>query len=528
MASSPGGERRGGATGEIAVRSVRNMGGQEAGEFVAETVSGPVVGVRVAPGAIRFAGIPYARAPVGALRFLPPQPPEAWREVRDARAFGPSAIQPLDAHEPASLVAQGEDCLRVSVWTPGVDAARRPVLVFIHGGGYYGGGSHDASYDGARFAERGDVVLVTIQYRLGPLGWLDLEALGGAAYRQSKNAGLLDQRLALAWVRDNIARFGGDPGNVTIFGESAGGSSVTTLLLMPEARGLFHKVIAQSGTFEYRSSAARARQTAREFLARTGVNDLEGLVGLSADAVRQATDALTQAAELRSDWLFGPVYDGELLPEDPYASIAAGSTRGIPLLHGTTADEYHYWLLYFRDLMQQRPRASLGRLLTEAIGVPEAALPALLELLGELDPEATELERYLRAATLEYFRWPHARLAEAQRRHAPTWLYRFDWSNPAQPELGAYHGLELPFVFYNLSDEGLGDAPEALGDRMQDAWVAFARHGDPNHPGLPHWPRFDGERNEMLVFDAAPRLAPDPERGLRERWDAVRSGRSAP
>jgi para-nitrobenzyl esterase len=504
------------------------MGGQGAEEFVAETLSGPVVGVRVAPAAIRFAGIPYARAPVGALRFLPPQPPEPWRNALDARAFGPSAIQPLDAHEPASLVSQGEDCLRVSVWTPDVDAARRPVLVFVHGGGYYGGGSCDPTYDGAHFAARGDVVLVTIQYRLGALGWLDVEALGGAAYRQSKNAGLLDQRLALAWVRDNIARFGGDPDNVTLFGESAGGSSVTTLLLMPEARGLFHKVIAQSGTFEYRSSAARARQTAREFLARAGVSDLEGLVALSADAVREAVDVLAQEAELASDWLFGPVFDGELLPEDPYASIAAGGARGIPLLHGTTADEYRYWLLYFGERMRRQPRASLGRLLTEAIGVPEGVLPALLELLEEVGPGGDEFERYVRAATLEYFRWPHARLAEAQGRHAPTWLYRFAWSNPARPELGAYHGLELPFVFHNLSDEGLVDAPEVLGDRMQDAWVAFARHGDPNHPGLPHWPRFDVERNELLVFDAAPRLVPDPERALRARWDAVRSGGAAP
>jgi para-nitrobenzyl esterase len=332
----------------------------------------------------------------------------------------------------------------------------------------------------------------------------------------------------LAWVRDNIARFGGDPENVTIFGESAGSSSVTTLLLLPEARGLFHKVIAQSCTFEYRSNTGRARQTTREFLARAGVSDLEGLVALSADAVREASDALIQEAELRSDWLFGPVFDGELLPEDPYASIAAGSTRGIPLLHGTTADEYHYWLLYFRELMQQQPRASLGRLLTEAIGVPEAVLPALLELLEDLDPGGAEFERYVRAATLEYFRWPHARLAEAQSRHAPTWLYRFAWSNPASPELGAYHGLELPFVFHNLSDEGLVGAPEALAGQMQDAWLAFARHGDPNHPGIPHWPIFDAERSELLIFDASTRLAPDPERELRAPWDALRAGRVAP
>lgn len=502
--------------------------GQGAREPVAETTAGRVVGLRGASGAIRFAGIPYARAPVAALRFKPPEPAVPWRDVRDARAFGPSAIQPLDEHEPASLVAQDEDCLRVNVWTPGLDGDPRPVLVFVHGGGYFGGGTDDATYDGARFAERGDVVLVTIQYRLGALGWLDLESMGGAAYRQSRNVGLLDQRLALAWVRDNIARFGGDSGNVTIFGESAGGSSVTTLLLMPVAQGLFHKVIAQSGTFEYRRSAERARQTTRDFLTRAGVRDLDGLVALSADAVREASDALVQEAELRGDWLFGPVFDGEILPEDPYRSIAAGSTRGIPLLHGTTADEYHYWLVYFRDLMQRRPRASLGRLLTEAMGVPEARLPALLQLLAAVDPAAAEFERYVRAATLEFFRWPHARLAEAQSRHAPTWLYRFAWSNPASPELGAYHGLELPFVFHNLSDADLVDAPEVLGDRMQDTWIAFARHGDPNHPGIPHWPAFDRERSELLIFDASPRLAPDAERELRTRWDALRAGRAAP
>ena len=153
--------------------------GQESQEPVVETTGGRVAGMRVAPGAIRFAGIPYARAPVGALRFLPPQPPEPWWDLRDARAFGPSAIQPLDEHEPASLAPQSEDCLRVNVWTPGLDEARRPVLVFVHGGGYFGGGSNDATYDGARFAERGAVVLVTLQYRLGALGWLDLEELGG-------------------------------------------------------------------------------------------------------------------------------------------------------------------------------------------------------------------------------------------------------------------------------------------------------------------------------------------------------------
>ena len=169
------------------------MHGHEGREPVVETTAGRVVGLRLSAGAIRFAGIPYARAPIGALRFQPPQRPEPWWDLRDARDFGPSAIQPLDAHEPASLVAQSEDCLRVNLWTPDLDAARRPVLVFIHGGGYYGGGAHDATYDGARFVERGDVVLVTLQYRLGPLGWLDLEALGGMDWRQSKNVGLLDQ-----------------------------------------------------------------------------------------------------------------------------------------------------------------------------------------------------------------------------------------------------------------------------------------------------------------------------------------------
>jgi para-nitrobenzyl esterase len=493
-------------------------------DIIANTDYGKIIGKKVTENVLRFAGIPYARPPVGGLRFKAPVDPEPWTGIKDTTEFGPASIQPYDEIEKASHGPQSEDCLLLNIWTQGLDNnKKRPVMVWIHGGGFYTGGTNDPAYDGACFAERGDVVLVSIQYRLGALGWLYLDELGGEEYRYAKNNGLLDQIAALKWVKNNIENFGGDPDNITIFGQSAGGASVTTLMVAPAAKGLFNKVIAQSGTFHHsRTQKERSIHYTKIFMAACGVDDLDGLMNLSEEQIRSTMYEISEEATFMADWMLRPSYDGEVLPEDPYDYIANGNTSDILLMHGSNKAEYHYWAFYYEDLMRNTPREAMSELFHNAYNLSDPNIDELYLCLSEYYPNKSTSDKYIDLVTLAHFRYPHIRLSAAQSQHSPTWEYLFEWSSPMDPEKGAYHGIELPFVFYSKGDEMFGgNPPIALMEQVQNAWINFARFGDPNHSDLPMWSQYNLKDKPIMFFNVNPRVENDPDGVLREKWAEV-------
>jgi para-nitrobenzyl esterase len=427
-----------------------------------------------------------------------------------------------------------EDCLRLNVQTPALDDAGRPVMVWIHGGGFTSGSSSTPWYNGSSFARRGDVVVVTVNYRLGALGFLHLAEIGGAEHVSTGLLGILDQVAALQWVQDNIAAFGGDPDDVTVFGESAGAMSVGTLLGMPAAQGLFHKAIAQSGAAANVLPPATAAEVTATFLATFGTTDLEGLLAASPEALIEAqavvsAELLANPARLAgSDGIalgmpFQPVLDGVELPEQPQLAIERGLSAGVPLLAGTTADE---WNLFH---------------LTSPGGLDD---PALLRRVDRLVGDGTSLVDTYRAArpgatpdalwcavlTDHVFRLPALRMLEAQAAHQPdhTFQYLFSWASRAfDGRLGACHALEIPFVFNTLGQPGAdlflgaGVEPTDLALAMHDAWIAFARTGDPSHPGLPTpWPPFDTDRRAVVEFGETVRVVDDPGSAERRIWQA--------
>jgi len=492
-----------------------------------ETTRGAVRGEQLA-GHQRFRGIPFAAPPLGRLRFAAPEPAPAWPGVRDALEYADSAIQPRSPLPGMTVGRQSEDCLYLNVFTPAADGARRPVMFWIHGGGFTTGGACQALYEGRAIVERGDVVLVTINYRLGIFGYLHMPELEGAA----ANAGQLDQIAALEWVRDNIERFGGDPENVTIFGESAGGMAVSTLMAMPAAEGLFHKAIAQSGSAvatHDRESAARVADAwladldlSREKAAKLREASTEDLITAQVSAVARSQDSRVFLAA-------APVVDGETLPRNPLDHLRSGHARDIPFMIGTTLDEWRLFEMpsLMKDLDRARIEARLAKLLPPGADVA-GLVDAYAEARGE-DPSSPEEAKTLYSAiqTDRTFRIPAVRLAEAQAAHQPaTFMYLFTWPSPARRgELGACHAIELAFVFGTLDAPGMdrfsGAGPEAerLSERTMDAWLAFAKRADPGHPGLPEWEPYDAGRRATMRLDAEPTLVDAPMERERRAWD---------
>jgi para-nitrobenzyl esterase len=473
-----------------------------------QTTYGPVAGVE-RDGVQVFRGIRYATPPTGERRFRPPEPPEPWTEVQDAGRSGPVAPQnpsPLESLFGADPPPQSEDCLFLDVWTPATDDTPRPVMVWIHGGAFVTGSGSTPWYDGSSFAARHDIVLVTINYRLGALGFSHLADLGGP--ESAGNLGILDQAFALRWVRDNIAAFGGDPGNVTIFGESAGGMSVATLLGLPEAAGLFHKAIPQSGAARHVRSRERATEITTRLLDELGV-DIDGLLTAPVARILAAQAAVTAAGgRIEAGLPFSPVHDGTALPEPPFDAVIGGSAAGVPLLTGTNLDE----MLLFTFLDPAVADLDDERLAARAASLfGDDAVHEALDAYRSGRPGCGPGEVWSALLTDLVFRVPAVRLAEQQAKHAPVYTYLFTWATPAfGGKLGSCHALEIPFVFNSLHARGVhhfvgevDDGLRALAATVHDAWAAFARTGDPNHEGLPAWPRFAApERPTMLLGDA--------------------------
>lgn len=489
-------------------------------------------------GGVRFRGIPFAKPPIGALRFRAPVPPEPWTGLRDARDYGPSAPQigPVNRVIRSLIGAAGsrqsQDCLYLNVWTPKCDGARRPVMVWIHGGAFILGSGSTSLYSGERLATRGDVVVVTLNYRLGALGFLSWKGFYDGPEMPPANLGLRDQLAALAWVRDNIEGFGGDPENVTVFGESAGAMSIGALLGIPAARGLFHKAILQSGASHNVSNPEKAARVAGEFFESLDIPDPspEALADVPVGRLMEAQARATVGVGLEDGVMaWQPCVDDDLIVETPLAAIDRGAAGAIPILIGTNRDEYRLFTVMDRDRLNDAELASRVRRIarrgqSEDASLVERILGTYGPSTGERDPGANE--RWIALQGDRIFHYPATRLADAQSAHQPrTYAYLFEWTLPLiGGGLGACHGLELPFVFGatrgGILRLGLvaDRASGRLADVMQDAWVAFARTGEPAADALPDWPAYDAHRRYTMTLGGSRGLVKDPHEAARAFW----------
>jgi para-nitrobenzyl esterase len=487
------------------------------------------VGGRARGGALLFAGIPYAEPPLAGRRFLPPTPHAGWSGVRDATRFGPAAPQRPGTGLTAAPLAWDEDCLTLNVCTPAVDDEARPVLVWIHGGGFRTGKGGIPWYDGTSFALRGDIVTVTINYRLGALGFANLRDVAGDDFAGSGAAGLLDQIAALAWVRDNVAAFGGDPGRVTIAGESAGAMSVGALLGSPAAAGLFHRAIAQSGAAHHTLSDAASREVGRDLAAVLGADSAAPLRTADVEAIldAQAQAEARFAARQRggngalADMAFQPALGTPALPEPPLDAIRRGMSAGVPLLCGSNAHETTLFGYGSQD--EERLRRITARIFG-------AAADAAIATYRARRPGAAPGELVVAITSDQIFRIPAIRLCEAHAAAGGTsFAYLFTWASRAfEGRLGATHALEIPFAFNNLGQPGVdvflgpGERPQALADAMHAAWIAFIRTGDPGCEALAQpWHGYDAARRFTLELGDAVRPLEDPWGAERALWQDV-------
>ena len=499
-------------------------------EPVVQTSLGKLRGA-FANGVYSFKGIHYGASTEGSMRFLPPSAPKPWTGVRDALEIGPPAPQDREL----SMIVKGrelfgdfvgpgqmgEDCLVLNVWTPSLrEPDKKPVMVWLHGGGYAFGSSGIPLYDGSNLAAKHDVVVVGVNHRLNIFGYLYLGRIGGEKYAESGNVGMLDIVLALLWVRENIARFGGDPGNVTIFGESGGGAKVSTLMAMPSAKSLFHKAIVESGSQLRASSPEEADAIARKVLeqlqvAPDHVDDLQKI------PMAQFIAALHLMGE--SFLGAGPVLDGHSLPRHPFDPDAPATSAQVPMLVGTNRDESRLLIALTDPTLFSLSESDMRtRLRVSLQHADDPKLDALIALYRKDRPNATPSDIYLAIVTDNGY-WTSA-ITQAERKAAqhaaPVYMYLFEWQTSVQGgKLKASHAIELPFVFDNVDKAallvGTGTDLQPLADKMSAAWAAFARTGNPDHAGLPHWPAYDTSTRATMIFNNECKVVNDPGKDER-------------
>jgi para-nitrobenzyl esterase len=472
---------------------------QQAEKPAVKTTHGFISG-SVDDGIYSFKGIPYAKAE----RFMPPQAPDSWKGVREHTEFGPIAMQ-VNSWSPESAMNE-EKLFTLNVWTQGVnDGKKRPVMFWLHGGGFSVGASDDPITDGKNLAHKGDIVLVSINHRLNILGFLDLSDFG-EQYKNSANVGMLDVVAALEWVNQNIQRFGGDPDNVTIFGESGGGGKVGTLMSMPAANGLFHKAIIQSGTLINVMTKEKSRSVGRAVVDTLGLtkDNLDSLHSLPyKQLVEAGNKALEKTVGLRKPGTttmfgFGPVPDGVNLLQQPFTPGFADMSDGIPLLIGTTLNELVQTAYGEKSLALEEARV---RLRTSYGDKTDQYIELFVQAYPDYSPQdLLSIDTLFRPNTILVAD------ARAEQAKAPVYSYLLTWKSPVEDgSKGSFHGLDIPLAFNNIE---LGkhwastrDEAYALADKMSSAWINFARTGDPNDRSLPAWKPYSRENGETMIFD---------------------------
>lgn len=493
---------------------------------IIETKSGKIQGYKE-NGIEIFKGIPYAEPPIDDLRFSPPVAKKKWHGILVATEYGHCAYQGYTQLEnfTGKLQPENEDCLNLNIWTPSVNNKKRPVMFWIHGGGFIFGGGIDPMYDGSALAWRGDVVVVTINYRLGALGYLYIPGV-------TANVGLTDQILALKWVHDNIELFGGDPNNVTIFGESAGGYSVVALAAMPAAKGLFHRIIAQSAPV---IDPKITKKPTKKLMRMLGVEkgDLNALRMISPEKIIDAQNKLI-AEDPTNLLAFRPLIEGETLPIHPLKAFQDGDCKDIEFMIGTNLEEAKLFTALDPEISKMN-KADGEKLLIGYLGrsgIDITKSKAMIDTYkhareGKFSIESKEI---INALITDYiFRISTMRLLEAQSKHqSNTYNYLFTWPSPAfNGDLGACHALELPFVFNTLNDPAfkvfVGKSPDlnAISHKVMDAWIAFARTGNPNCDSIPEWPSYDIEKRSTMLIDREFKVVEKFLDKERAAWDDI-------